>query len=272
MFAGTIVALVRWPAIGFLGAMFFLTLAPTSSVVPIASEVGAERRMYLPLAALTVLAVTLGSLLLDRLRKRWPARSRTLTIAAVAMSAAVVAALGVRTMLRTREYATPVALWESSVARRPNGRARFSLATEYISAGRHDEAIAQLREAINDYPDARAGLGTELAMQGRPAEALELLESIGQLEPGLHQLIRIGFRTLGLQTYLTAGQLKAISRSIGVPRARAWGSPHAFRQLPLPEQGRSRRPPLRREALRCNLADARPITSLVTPVTQPAGT
>ncbi|MBO4207449.1 redox-regulated ATPase YchF [Micromonospora echinofusca] len=36
-------------------------------------------------------------------------------------------------------------------------------------------------------------------------EARELLESIGQPEPGLHQLIRVGFRTLGLQTYLTAG-------------------------------------------------------------------
>jgi len=36
-------------------------------------------------------------------------------------------------------------------------------------------------------------------------EARELLESIGQPEPGLNQLIRIGFATLGLQTYLTAG-------------------------------------------------------------------
>jgi GTP-binding protein YchF len=36
-------------------------------------------------------------------------------------------------------------------------------------------------------------------------EARELLESIGQPEPGLHQLIRVGFQTLGLQTYLTAG-------------------------------------------------------------------
>src|SRR5262245_24169601 len=36
-------------------------------------------------------------------------------------------------------------------------------------------------------------------------DARELLESIGQPEPGLHQLIRVGFRTLGLQTYLTAG-------------------------------------------------------------------
>jgi ribosome-binding ATPase len=35
--------------------------------------------------------------------------------------------------------------------------------------------------------------------------ARELLESIGQEEPGLHALARAGFRTLGLQTYLTAG-------------------------------------------------------------------
>ncbi|AYF72766.1 redox-regulated ATPase YchF [Nocardia yunnanensis] len=35
--------------------------------------------------------------------------------------------------------------------------------------------------------------------------AAELLESIGQTEPGLHALARAGFHTLGLQTYLTAG-------------------------------------------------------------------
>jgi hypothetical protein len=36
-------------------------------------------------------------------------------------------------------------------------------------------------------------------------EALELLQSIGQEESGLSQLARVGFATLGLQTYLTAG-------------------------------------------------------------------
>ena len=37
------------------------------------------------------------------------------------------------------------------------------------------------------------------------ADALELLESYGQHESGLSQLSRVGFATLGLQTYLTAG-------------------------------------------------------------------
>ncbi|MFF7141566.1 redox-regulated ATPase YchF [Streptomyces nodosus] len=40
-------------------------------------------------------------------------------------------------------------------------------------------------------------------------EALELLESVGQHEPGLATLARVGFNTLGLQTYLTAGPKEA---------------------------------------------------------------
>ena len=41
------------------------------------------------------------------------------------------------------------------------------------------------------------------------AEALELLKSIGLEEPGLATLARVGFDTLGLQTYLTAGPKEA---------------------------------------------------------------
>ena len=55
----TLVALWRWPKIGFLGAWFFAILAPTSSIVPVATQIVAEHRMYLPLAAV-VTAVTLA--------------------------------------------------------------------------------------------------------------------------------------------------------------------------------------------------------------------
>jgi GTP-binding protein YchF len=41
------------------------------------------------------------------------------------------------------------------------------------------------------------------------AEALELLKSIGLEERGLATLARVGFKTLGLQTYLTAGPKEA---------------------------------------------------------------
>ncbi len=48
------------------------------------------------------------------------------------------------------------------------------------------------------------------------AEALELLQSIGQEESGLTQLAHVGFDTLGLQTYLTAGPKE--SRAWTIPK------------------------------------------------------
>jgi hypothetical protein len=47
-------------------------------------------------------------------------------------------------------------------------------------------------------------------------EAAELLAAVGQDEPGLDQLARVGFRTLGLQTYLTAGPKEARAWTIPV--------------------------------------------------------
>jgi GTP-binding protein YchF len=44
----------------------------------------------------------------------------------------------------------------------------------------------------------------------------ELLESVGQHEPGLYSLARAGFHTLGLQTYLTAGPKE--SRAWTIPQ------------------------------------------------------
>ena len=55
--AASAVALWKRPVGGFLGAWFFVILAPSSSVLPIATEIMAERRMYLSLAAVMVLLV-----------------------------------------------------------------------------------------------------------------------------------------------------------------------------------------------------------------------
>ncbi|MBC8094104.1 MAG: redox-regulated ATPase YchF [Pseudonocardia sp.] len=60
-------------------------------------------------------------------------------------------------------------------------------------------------------------------------EARELLEAIGQPEPGLNQLIRIGFRTLGLQTYLTTGpkESRAWTIPVGATAPEAAGVIHS---------------------------------------------
>ena len=47
-------------------------------------------------------------------------------------------------------------------------------------------------------------------------EALELLQSLGQQESGLDMLARVGFQTLGLQTFLTAGPKEARAWTIPV--------------------------------------------------------
>lgn len=56
-----------------------------------------------------------------------------------------------------------------------------------------------------------------------PEDARELLGSMGQTESGLDQLARIGFDTLGLQTYLTAGPKEARAWTIG----KGWKAPQA---------------------------------------------
>jgi GTP-binding protein YchF len=56
-----------------------------------------------------------------------------------------------------------------------------------------------------------------------PEEANELLASLGQDESGLDQLARIGFNTLGLQTYLTAGPKEARAWTI----RKGWKAPAA---------------------------------------------
>lgn len=67
-----------------------------------------------------------------------------------------------------------------------------------------------------------AGIEAELAGMD-PTEAAELLAGYGQAEPGLVQLVHVGFETLGLQTFLTAGPKEArawtIRRGATAPEA-----------------------------------------------------
>ena len=60
------------------------------------------------------------------------------------------------------------------------------------------------------------------------AEALELLQSMGQQESGIDQLARVGFATLGLQTYLTAGpkESRAWTIPVGATAPQAAGVIH----------------------------------------------
>ena len=129
-------ALVRVPALGFLGAWFFIALAPGSSIVPVVTEVGAERRMYVPLMALVTLAV-LAAWRLVRVR-----------MARVAALVAVVAVLGALTLERNSEYASAVTLARTVVERRPTAVAHHLLGETLALADQTAEAEKELRAAV----------------------------------------------------------------------------------------------------------------------------
>ncbi|GAB3590780.1 redox-regulated ATPase YchF [Angustibacter peucedani] len=92
-------------------------------------------------------------------------------------------------------------------------------------AGLADDALkASLRELVAPaeaiFLDAK--VEAELA-ELDPEDAAELLAGIGQDESGLDQLARVGFNTLGLQTYLTAGPKESRAWTI----RRGWTAPQA---------------------------------------------
>ena len=192
-------ALARRPALGFLGAWFFVMLAPTS-LVPGTTQMIVEHRMYLSLAAVLVLAVVAA-------HAWFGPRS------VFAFFAASLVLLGL-TVRRNADYRSEVSLWADTVAKRPtNALAHCNLAialvvqerlaeaiahyetslqlapnapnTHYNYAvllsrlDRTPEAIAHYEHAINyfsDFPSAQSNLGTLLFLNGRAADAIPYLE------------------------------------------------------------------------------------------------
>lgn len=195
-------ALARRPRLGFPGAWFFITLAPTTSIVPIATEVGAERRMYLPLAGLVVLAVVAFSL-----------RSRNRVAGSVA-AVLVCSLLATGTFLRNREYESRLSIAQTIVDRRPSGRAHFLLGSELVGAGRHDEAMAELRASARDYPGAHFALGTELLAAGMVDAAIAELQAFLRLLPSHANAIPA--RDMLGRAYLAQGRLDEAVREFEV--------------------------------------------------------
>jgi tetratricopeptide (TPR) repeat protein len=167
---GAVVVLWRQSRpLAFLGTWFFVTLAPSSSILPIATEVGAERRMYLPLAALVVLAVLAAFRLLKRLEA---ARVAPAPVAAAATLTIVCGLLGNLAMRRNAEYRSEEGIWRTVIERRPHGRAHQNLGVILRGQGRRDEALAHFRQAVRDSPEAQYSLGLELQTRGEHHEAI----------------------------------------------------------------------------------------------------
>jgi tetratricopeptide (TPR) repeat protein len=145
-------------------------LAPTSSFVPVQDR-AFEHRMYLPLAAVLVLAVAGGA-------RIGPGRARTLAPALAGVAALALAALTVR---RNHDYRSAVDLMRVTVATAPHhARARIGLGAALLAAGRPQEAVAALDEALRLEPEnafAHMNLGVAYAALEELDRAIPHLEA-----------------------------------------------------------------------------------------------
>lgn len=197
--AAILLAWRRRAPLAFLGTWFFVVLAPTSSVVPVAGQPIAENRVYVPLAAIAVaLALACGRLFGPR------AYVPMLLIAAAS-------ALG--TAARNRTYHDAIAIWAETAAHRPDSsRAHFYHGSALLRAGQMDEGIRELQAAVRiraRYIPALTNLGVALSLQKRFAEAIPIYEEALLLRPddaALHRnygeaLLRVGRRPEALDHF-----------------------------------------------------------------------
>ena len=215
----SVLALVYRPRIGFLAISFFLILAPTSSIVPIA-DAAAERRMYLPLALLSILLV-MG---MHRAAHRLLMSDQAKRVAQIAVIVFVALALVLCTSRRNRDYRSVERVWSDVIEKAPhNWSAHFNLGAHYASfnpprledakanydqvirlrpqhapvynnygnlyarQGDYESAADWYRKALSqqqDYLSAQFHLGLSLDYNGQTEEAVAALQQALQLDPG----------------------------------------------------------------------------------------
>jgi tetratricopeptide (TPR) repeat protein len=166
-------ALWRRPALGFLGAWFFVVIAPSSSVVPLITQTVAEHRMYLPLASVAALAAT-GLVVIGG--------SRSLLL-----TSALAVAFGALTWIRNHDYRSELSIWEVTAIQQPdNPRVRMALGIALYRSGAISLGIEQLEAAIRlkpDFPEAHYNLGLALFRWGKTTEAITSYHTALQLRP-----------------------------------------------------------------------------------------
>ncbi len=186
LLAVTAWSIFRWPEWSFVGAWFFLILAPTSSVFPI-KDLAFEHRMYLPLAA-----VATGVVVGGWVAGQWLVRRGIIGLPALQAGGGLLVmfasiAFGFLTFQRNVDYQSELSIWEDTVAKAPhNAEAQDNLGLALAMRGRMDEAIARHQKALEIKPDsaeAHNNLGIALARRGRYDEAIAHFRKALEIKP-----------------------------------------------------------------------------------------
>ncbi len=156
------------PWLGFLGVWFFIILAPSSSFIPLLQQTGAEKRMYLPLAAVVTGVVVGGFLGAQWLLRQGLASPRLLRIGGGGLVVALALVLGLLTVRRNADYRSNLSIWQDTVAKVPDSaRAHDCLGLALVLRGRLDDAMAEYRRALELDPAYAPTLNVMAGIQMR---------------------------------------------------------------------------------------------------------
>jgi tetratricopeptide (TPR) repeat protein len=181
----------RRRAVGYVGAWVLLILSPTL-IVPIVTEVMAERRMYLPLMALVALFVV-GSYKLTQYIWNITCIANINTIRLKSLIVVSIIALismltgSVMDLNRLAIYHDNVTLWKNTIEIYPDdGVAHNNFGLALSDLNRTQEAISQFQLAIQLNPKdaaAHGNLGLMMLHVDRPEQALDQLQQALSLDP-----------------------------------------------------------------------------------------
>jgi tetratricopeptide (TPR) repeat protein len=186
--------LYRNHPLGVAGTWFFVTLGPTSSVIPIA-DLCVEHRMYFALAPLMLIFAWLITRTIDLLAPP-PWRPTAMLVTGIVLCAT----FAFVTHMRTLDYRAEARLWRTVVTHRPNNpRAHSNLATALIrNGGDPSEAIAHFKIAMRLLPgnvDPYNNLANLYMRQERYDEARSLLQMAHKMKPN-HPWVKMNLGSL----------------------------------------------------------------------------
>ncbi len=174
LFIGTLYALKQHTALGFLGICFFIILAPTSSFIPIINEVGAERRMYLPLISGVVLITLVTYEAFHHFYSAQTTRSIWLLRALVIIPMLICAVL---TRSRNHDFRSEVAIWETVTTYLPQNPRAWNILGHIKNQNKdYEAAISYFEKSLQQDPNyiyTHYNFGHALTELNRPDEAIE---------------------------------------------------------------------------------------------------
>src|SRR5262245_10081687 len=196
----------RAPVFSFSIFWFFITLAPTSSVVSIV-DVIFEHRLYLPLVGVSLSFPFFVDFVREELKQRFSISGKTLRYAAVALLL-----LMVGTIQRNYVWSDEVRLFTDTVQKSPDKeRPHNSLAWAYYKRGEFNKAIEVLSGGLQQLPDKKSTLSDMLGnlylKTGQYDRAVELFKKTTEALTGDDRAI--AFNNLGVSYLYMWNDLRA---------------------------------------------------------------